>query len=158
MFSLLAGIWRNSTWPARSMTWTARALAHFVSALHAVNAVAERSPGFIWRLEADGDNALIKAADDPRFIVNMSVCETPAHLEHFVWNTIHKRVYAMKSKWFETMATPHFVMWWVERTHRPTAGEAMARLAHLTTNGPTAHVFGWESLPNIKLWMSQRCA
>lgn len=134
-------------------------MADFVSALVAVNAVAERSPGFVWRLKAEGNSAIdIKVTDDARFIVNMSVWETPAYLEHFVWNTIHKRVYAKKSKWFEAMATPHFVMWWVERAHRPTPEEAMARLAHLTANGPTVHAFGWESLPNIKLWMSQRCA
>jgi hypothetical protein len=97
-------------------------------------------------------------AEDARFIVNMSVWETPVHLEHFVWNTIHERVYAMTSKWFETMATPWFVVWWVERAHRPIPEEAMARLADLTTNGPTVHAFGWESLPNTKLWMSHRCA
>ena len=134
-------------------------MAHFVSALDVVNAVAERSPGFVWRLKGEGSSAIdIKVTDDARFIVNMSVWETPAHLEHFVWNTIHKRVYAKKAKWFEAMATPHFVMWWVGRAHRPTPEEAMARLAHLTANGPTAHAFGWESLSNIKLWMSQRCA
>src|SRR5262245_19113977 len=77
-------------------------LADFVSALDRVNAVAERSPGFVWRLKDDGAaNAIdIKVTDDARFIVNMSVWETPAHLEHFVWSTIHKRVYARKSNWF----------------------------------------------------------
>ena len=88
----------------------------------------------------------------------MSVWETAEQLEHFVWNTVHKRIYQKKGNWFAPMATPHFVMWWVERAHRPTPEEAMARLAHLTANGPTVHAFGWESLPNIKLWMSQRCA
>jgi hypothetical protein len=135
-------------------------LADFVSALDRVNAVAERSPGFIWRLkDAGGSKAIdIKVTDDTRFIVNMSVWETPAHLEHFVWNTIHKRVYAKKSMWFEAMPTPHIVMWWVGRDHRPTAEEGMARLSHLTAHGPTSHAFGWESLHNIKLWMHQRCA
>ena len=60
--------------------------------------------------------------------------------------------------WFEPMATPHFVMWWVPAAHIPTPEEAMARLAHLTQYGPGEHAFGWESLPNDKLWMNQRCA
>jgi hypothetical protein len=112
-----------------------------------VNAVAERSPGFIWSRKAEIGNALdIEVTGDARLVVNMSVWETPAHLEHFVWNTIHKRVHAKKSRWFETMATPHFVMWWIERTHRPTLEEAMARLADLAANGPTVHAFGWDSL------------
>jgi hypothetical protein len=134
-------------------------LADFVSALDRVNAVAERSPGFVWRLKDEAGNAIdIKVTDDGRLIVNMSVWETPAHLEQFVWSTIHKRVYAKKSKWFATMATPNLVMWWVDRDHRPAPEEGMARLAHLTAHGPTPHAFGWESLPNVKLWTSQRCA
>lgn len=134
-------------------------LADFVRALDSVNGVAERSPGFVWRLKDEGGNAVdIKVTDDARLIVNMSVWETPAHLEHFVWDTIHKRVYAKKAKWFEAMATPHLVMWWVERSHRPTPEEGMARLARLTAHGPTMHAFGWESLPGVRLWMGQRCA
>ena len=134
-------------------------LADFMSALDRVNAVAERSPGFVWRLKDEGGNATdIKVTDDPRLIVNMSVWQTPEHLEHFVWNTIHKRVYEKKSKWFEAPKAAHFVMWWVPVAHRPTPQEAMAKLASLDAHGPTEDAFGWESLPNIKLWMSARCA
>ena len=135
-------------------------MAEFMGALDAVNALAERSPGFVWRLKDDASNNAtnILVSPDPYFLINMSVWETPEQLEHFVWNTVHKRIYQKKGNWFAPMATPHFVMWWVERAHRPSPEEAMARLAHLTANGPTAHAFGWESLPNIKLWMSQRCA
>ena len=77
-----------------------------------------------------------RSRDDPRFIVNLSVWETPEQLEHFVWNTMHKRVYQKKGSWFEPMETPHFVMWWVPVGHEPTPEEAMARLAHLTQHGP----------------------
>lgn len=133
-------------------------LADFIAALDGVNAVAERSPGFVWRLKDDGGNATdIKVTDDARFIVNMSVWETPAHLEQFVWNTVHARVYDKKGKWFEPSPVAHFVMWWVPVGHEPTTDEAMARLAHLRAHGPCEHAFGWESLPNIKLWMSKRC-
>ena len=134
-------------------------LADFISALDRVNAVAERSPGFVWRLQDPVGNATsIKVTDDARFIVNMSVWETPAHLEHFVWNTIHKRVYDKKSKWFEAMQTPHLVMWWVPVGHLPSVDEAMAKLAHLTAHGDSDLAFGWSHLPNVKLWMSKRCA
>lgn len=134
-------------------------LASFMGALDRVNALAERSAGFVWRLKSDGGNATdIKVSDDARFIVNMSVWETAEHLEQFVWNTVHARVYEKKANWFEAMATPHLVMWFVPAGHRPTVEEAMARLAHLTAHGASAHAFGWESLPNVKLWMSKRCA
>jgi len=134
-------------------------LADFMAALDRVNALAERSAGFVWRLKSDAGNATdIKVSDDPRYIINMSVWETAEHLEQFVWNTVHARVYEKKANWFEAATTPHLVMWFVPRGHRPSEEEAMARLAHLTAHGPSAHAFGWESLPNVKLWMSRRCA
>ncbi|MBV8919221.1 DUF3291 domain-containing protein [Bradyrhizobium sp.] len=134
-------------------------LADFMAALDSVNALAERSPGFVWHLQDPVGNATgIRASDDARFIVNMSVWESPAHLEQFVWTTIHKRVYDKKSKWFEAMQTPHLVMWWVPAGHHPSVDEAMDRLAHLTANGDSDLAFGWSHLPNVKLWMSKRCA
>lgn len=134
-------------------------LAGFTASLDRVNALAERSPGFVWRLKSESGNATdIKVSDDARFIVNMSVWETAAHLEQFVWNTVHARVYEKKATWFEAAKTPHLAMWFVPAGHQPSTEEAMERLAHLTAHGPSAHAFGWESLPNIKLWMSKRCA
>ena len=135
-------------------------MSGFVAATNRVNAVAERSEGFIWRLKDDnGENATtLQVSDNPRFIVNLSVWETPKHLEEFVWNTVHKRVYRQKSKWFEAPQKAHFVMWWVPEGHKPTIDEAMARLDHLNLNGPGNHAFGWESLPQTQLWRDQRCA
>ena len=135
-------------------------LAGFMAALERVNAVADRSPGFVWRLRDDigaGATAL-RVNDDPLFIVNLSVWETAEALGQFVWNTIHKKVYARKSDWFEAMTTPHLAMWWIPAQDRPTPAEAMERLAELSAGGPSARVFGWESLPEIRLWMSRRCA
>src|SRR5271167_4765180 len=49
-------------------------LAEFVAALDPVNAIADRSPGFVWRLQTeDGDATGIRAFGDDRLIVNMSV-------------------------------------------------------------------------------------
>jgi hypothetical protein len=135
-------------------------MSEFMGALDAVNALAERSPGFVWRLKDDASNNAtnILVSADPHFLINMSVWETPEQLEHFVWNTVHKRIYQKKGNWFAPMATPHFVMWWISAGHTPTPAEALERLGHLTQHGPSDHAFGWESLPNIKLWMNQRCA
>ena len=116
-------------------------LRDFMSALDRVNAVAEQSPGFVWRLQDDtGDATNIRAMDDPRLIVNLSVWETPETFERFVWKTVHKRVYEKRSKWFAQPDQAHFVMWWVPAGHIPTVEEARERLAHLTSHGesPTA--------------------
>lgn len=134
-------------------------LADFVAALDQVNAVAERSPGFVWRLQDEGGNATdIRASDDARLIVNLSVWETPKQLEEFVWNTIHKRVYAKRSKWFSAPEQANFVMWWVPAGHLPTVDEAFQRLADLRENGASEQAFGWDALPNVTLWRQQRCA
>ncbi len=134
-------------------------VADFVDRLDTVNAIAERSPGFVWRLKDDAGNALdIKAFDDPMVIVNMSVWETPEHLEHFVWNTVHKHVYRRKAEWFNALAGHHFAMWWIEEGHVPTVAEARDKLEHLDRHGDTDEAFGWGHLPHVKLWQSQQCA
>ena len=134
-------------------------LADFVAAIDTVNEIAERSEGYVWRLKNEtGDPTQIESTEDPREIVNLSVWQTPEHLEHFVWNTIHKQVYNKKAKWFEAPAEAHFVMWWIPEGHEPTVEEARERLAHLNEHGPSAHAFGWESLPNVQLWKQQHCA
>ena len=132
--------------------------APFVNALDAVNAAAVRMPGFVWRLVGEGNDATdIVAFDDPSVIVNMSVWQTVEHLEQFVWNTIHKRIYARKAEWFAAMESHHFVMWFVDEGHMPTLTEAKERLAHLDAHGNSEFAFDWSHLEHVKLWQSQRC-
>ena len=101
-------------------------VAEFADNLDLVNGIAERSPGFVWRLKDETGNATdIQAFDDPMMIVNMSVWQDAESLEHFVWNTLHKRFYQKKGNWFEPMGRPHFVMWWVPAGHIPTPQEAL---------------------------------
>ncbi|MGE0501928.1 MAG: DUF3291 domain-containing protein [Rhizobiaceae bacterium] len=135
-------------------------VADFAANLDLVNGVAERSAGFVWRLVDDGgENAIdIRPFDDPAVITNLSVWDSAERLEHFVWNTVHKRFYARKTEWFALMEKQHFVMWWVDEGHRPSLEEAMARLDHLRAHGDTDVAFGWSHLPHVKLWQQARCA
>ena len=59
----------------------------FMDALDAVNAEAEASPGFLWRLVGDGNNATDVEAvpGDSRLIVNMSVWSDMASLSAFAY-------------------------------------------------------------------------
>jgi heme-degrading monooxygenase HmoA len=134
-------------------------MSGFMNALDAINAVADRSPGFVWRMQGnDGMGATdIKYTDDPQQIANMSVWESAEALEHFVWNTAHKKIYNGKHSWFEPPKQAIFVMWPVEEGHTPTLDEALERLAHLNAHGSTDYAYGWDHLAHLKVWLTKQC-
>ena len=81
-------------------------VADFMNNLALVNGLADRSPGFVWRLKGEGEGATdLSAASHPGMIFNLSVWESGEALEKFVWATVHKRFYARKGEWFEKRAT-----------------------------------------------------
>lgn len=133
-------------------------MADFVDNLALVNGIADRSEGFVWRLQDESGNATnFKAFDDPRMNLNMSVWESVEALERFVWQTVHKRFYGRRHEWFDKM-DGYFVMWWIAPDHRPTIAEALERLDHLKAHGPSDYAFSWDSIAAAKLWKKARCA
>lgn len=118
-------------------------LADFVAELDPVNAAADAAPGFVWRLQTeDGDATAVRAFDDDRFIVNMSVWESVAALAAYVYrDDSHRAVLRKRHKWFHTIAESHMVLWWVPAGHVPTVVEAEERLAFLREHGPTPVAF-----------------
>ncbi len=134
-------------------------MAGFMNALAAINAIADRSPGFVWRMQDEsGAGATdIKYTDDPQAIANMSVWESPEALEHFVWMTAHKRIYSQKHSWFETPARATFVMWPVERGRIPTLCEALERLQHLRSHGSSDYAYAWDHLAHLQAWLTKKC-
>ena len=134
-------------------------VADFAENLDRINALADRSDGFVWRLQDDSGSAIDISADaDPMIIVNMSVWRDAESLERFVWNTVHKQFYRRRGEWFSLMEDQHLVMWWVDEGHEPSVEEGTARLAHLRANGDSDFAFGWSHLPHVKLWQQARCA
>ena len=134
-------------------------VAEFFDALDRVNALAERMPGFVWRLKDEGGNATdIAFNEDPMVIANMSVWQTSEDLERYVFQTVHTAFYRKREQWFERMQAPHMVFWWVEPGHFPTLAEAAGRLASLAASGPSEQAFGWSELKSAELWRAQRCA
>jgi heme-degrading monooxygenase HmoA len=119
-------------------------MASFVAQLDEINALAESSTGFVWRLKDDtGDATNIKAFDDPRVIVNMSVWESLEALEAYVFSGRHMEVMKNRREWFNRMATMHMVLWWVPAGHKPTTEEAKERLEYLQKNGASKHAFSF---------------
>jgi hypothetical protein len=116
-------------------------LADFVAALEPVNALADASAGFVWRLQTDeGDATGIRAFGDDRLIVNMSVWESLQALRAFVYSGEHVAVMRRRREWFEHMDVL-MALWWVPAGHLPSLDEAEQRLGHLREHGPTAHAF-----------------
>jgi hypothetical protein len=117
--------------------------ADFMNALDAVNAIAEASPGFIWRLKGEGNNATdIRPSEaDPRLAINMSVWESVEMLAAFAYrNMDHRGVMRRRREWFEEMKV-YMALWWVPAGHTPTVAEAMDKLALLERLGATPDAF-----------------
>ncbi len=118
------------------------AMADFMAQLDTINALADRSPGFVWRLQSGSGNATdIAVTDDPLVILNLSVWESADALFDYVYRTTHTRVMARRREWFEKPTKPHMVLWWVEAGHRPSVEEALERLEVLADRGPTPDAF-----------------
>jgi Domain of unknown function (DUF3291) len=136
-------------------------VAAFMQALDTVNGIGKRSPGFVWMMEGSGQpgtgNTEAKIGGDPQYVSNLTVWESVATLEHFVWNTVHRAFYVRREEWFEVLGRQHFVMWWVPAGHRPSLDEALERLAHLQANGDSDHAFGWSYLKEAQAWRTKAC-
>ena len=133
-------------------------MAAFMQNLDRINAIAERSEGFVWRLKDESNNATaFRPFPDPDMAVNLSVWESAEALEKFVWNTVHSRFYNAKASWFDKLGKPYFVMWTIAAGHIPSLEEAKGRLEHLQQNGDSDYAFGWSHLPHIKLWIAKKC-
>ena len=128
-------------------------MQEFSDALDQVNAIADRSAGFVWRQQDDSGNATrITYSPNPRAITNLSVWTTAPAFEQYVWNTVHRRFMQQGDKWFLPRSKRYFVMWWVPIGHEPTLDEALDRLHRLEENGPGPDAFDWAALPGQRLW------
>ena len=121
---------------------TAPEVADFMANLEPINALADASAGFVWRLQTDEGNATsIHAFSDPLLLLNMSVWESIEALRAFTYTTAHTAVLRRRAEWFEKLAEAHLVLWWVPAGHIPTAEEAIGRLERLRRAGPTPAAF-----------------
>ncbi len=117
-------------------------LADFVAELDRINAVADQSPGFVWRLQSDEGNATDlehEFGDD--VIANLSIWESVEHLHTYVYRTAHVEIMRRRKEWFEVMKESYVVLWWVSQGHRPTLREAKGKLDLLRANGSNPDAF-----------------
>jgi hypothetical protein len=115
----------------------------FTSQLDPINALADASPGFVWRLQTEAGNAtsIRPYADDDRMAINMSVWESLDALQQFVYRTAHIGPLRDRKQWFEPLDGPILALWWIPAGHIPAVAEAQERLRHLKEHGPSAYAF-----------------
>lgn len=117
------------------------AMADFVGNLDRINALAEQSPGFVWRLQSgDGDATAFRPLGE-HVLVNLSVWTDVASLSRYVYRSAHVEIMRRRREWFDRMSAAYMVLWWVPVGHRPTVEEAVARLERLRTDGPGPSAF-----------------
>jgi len=117
-------------------------LAGFVALLEPINAIADKSPGFVWRLQSDDGNATsISVFDDDEFLVNMSVWKTVEQLRAFVFETQHLAVFQRRKEWFHRIAEAHLALWWIPAGQIPTVADAEEPITDLRAHGATPYAF-----------------
>lgn len=119
-------------------------MAEFVANLPEINALADHSPGFVWRLQTeDGDATAVRPYADSRILINLSVWEDLSALRDYVYRSAHAAVMRRRRDWFQRFERIYVALWWVPAGHRPSVAEAVERLEHLERHGPTAVAFSF---------------
>lgn len=118
-------------------------LRDFVDNLEKINGLGERSPGFVWRLKDSSGNAMaIRAYEDPRIILNLSVWDSIEALGTFAYRSEHVTFFRRRAEWFDPHGDqPALALWWLPVGEIPTAQDARMRLEHLIAHGPSPTAF-----------------
>src|SRR5580658_5280321 len=92
--------------PGTSQHWSILApmdssvMAEFKANLDPINALAEATPGFVWRLQSDSGNATdIAYSEDPFELVNMSVWESIESLRDYAYKALHLEFFKRRAEW-----------------------------------------------------------
>lgn len=125
------------------------AMADFVAQLDQINAIADTSPGFIWRLQTEsGDATAVRAYEDERILFNLSVWASLTDLSNYVYRSQHGVAMRDRRQWFEPVTQPTLALWWMPAGQLPSVLEARQRLEHLRQHGSTPYAFSFrQSFP-----------
>ncbi len=122
-------------------------MSGFVNRLDEINSLADASPGFIWRLKTEENNATyLRPFEDERTLLNMSVWDSVESLHHFVYKAMHVELLRKRHAWFEKFAGAYAALWWVPVGYIPGVDEATQRITHLDRNGPSEFAFTFNNV------------
>jgi hypothetical protein len=115
-----------------------------------VNALADQSLGFVWRLQSEsGDATSIKVYDDDFIIINLTVWESVEALREFVYKGAHYGVLRDRKRWFEKFDGPYYALWWILAGHLPSPEEGKERLEYLRQHGDSAYAFSFKNVFSV---------
>jgi hypothetical protein len=122
-------------------------MAEFVAGLELMNELADRSPGFVWRLAGENGDGTIAAPADPSRIYTLSVWETPEHLRAYAYQSAHLDYLRRRRDWFVPNGTQaSLVLWWIPAGTVPTLRQGISRLGRLAGAGPTPEAFTFRQM------------
>ena len=117
----------------------------FVAQLPPINALADETPGFVWRLQSEsGDATSIKVYEDEFIIINLTVWESIDALRQYVYKSDHSKILRDRKRWFEKFEGPYYALWWVPARYIPSTGEGKERLEYLREHGDSAYAFSFK--------------
>lgn len=117
-------------------------MAEFVAELARVNALADATEGFVWRLQTEsGDATDLSPFPDPLVIMNVTVWRTMEALWEFAYRGAHAHVMKRRRTWLDKAPGPPLAIWWIEAGKIPTVEEARSKLEELGERGPSPHAF-----------------
>jgi hypothetical protein len=130
------------------------AMAGMAARINEINAVAESSPGYVWRFKEPTTGLewlqpfsdFFQPFEPERIFFNMSVWRTVEDLRRYVFESAHLELMRDKSLWLLLPKKPHLAMWWVPAGCVPSVEEARRRLGLLETEGPTAAAFTFSKI------------
>ena len=117
-------------------------MSQFVAGLDTINALADSSPGFVWRLaEGPAGDATTVRPFDPDVFITLSVWASIESVREFSYQSAHLDYLRRRRDWFLPHDFPaSLVLWWIPAGHIPTVGEACERLERVA-DGPTPDAF-----------------
>jgi hypothetical protein len=118
----------------------------FFDALDRINALADVSPGFVWRLQGESGNATdIAFSPDPLLAVNMSVWQDADALFAFVYRSAHTPEMVRRREYFERFDGAYQALWWVPAGTFPSVDDGLSRLWMLDRFGPCEQAFTFKA-------------
>jgi heme-degrading monooxygenase HmoA len=128
-------------------------IKEFKDGIESINKLAEKSPGFIWRMKEDPimpDGSSYVIMNDPSLIATLSVWESVEALKNFTYQSAHGSYFKRRNEWFHKMVEANYVLWYVKKDHQPSLAEAISRLKFLRNRGESSKSFTFKTAEH---WM-----